>query len=49
MSRSTDRTPFVDVPPTVPEVLAEVESTAQRLLAAFQAPEDRHQSFSCSP
>lgn len=40
---------LLDVPPTVPEVLAEVESTAQRLLAAFQAPEDRHHSFSCSP
>lgn len=37
------------VPPNVSEVLADVESTAQRLLAAFQAPGDRHQSFSCSP
>jgi hypothetical protein len=39
----------LDVPPTVPEVLAEVERAAQRLLAALQTPQDRHQSFNCSP
>ncbi len=38
----------LDVPPTLPEVLADVGTTALRLLAAFQAP-DHHQSFGCSP
>ncbi len=38
----------LDMPATVPEVLADVDRTALRLLAAFQAP-DHHQSFSCSP
>lgn len=33
----------------VPEVLAQVEVTALRLLAAFQASDHRHQSYSCSP
>lgn len=50
-----NRTEFValaerlGVPPTVPEVLADVERTAQQLLAALQAPKNCHQSFSCSP
>ncbi len=38
----------LDVPAAVAAVLADVDRTALRLLAAFQAPED-HQSFSCSP
>ena len=39
----------LDVPPTVPEVLADVENTAQRLLAAFQAPRGPSPEFQLLP